>query len=354
MRSSLTRMCKHKSESDDETPQGQRQGTVLQTTNTGAARTGTAAPAQQQPRILITGCQPGANAAGVLQLLQDAGLVAQNRATAAKMLRDGGLSGQENEFIALIDPDTVAAISELSQWLVKVPTAHILALYRRPEWPVAEAIASGNSVEDALTEWRCTAEGLLAVCRRERRRASMLEVHAAASAPGECLAHLSDRLKQRFSEPSISPSDITPEMAITDRAIAALAVQQSAETQALLAELEASSLPVAEPMNLVVPDVESVMQACGADSKTGSTRQQLEDENGLLLLQLHQVQEELERYYLKAQEIEAREKKTAKANKRLRKHITDLKNSRSWRVTLPLRAVFSRLRRRGDGRAKKA
>lgn len=321
--------------------------------------------------VLVMGCQQGVGADDTLRILRDAGLPEEGREAAAKRLKgDAGVAKATTQIPAVVDPDTAAGIADLAQWLADVPFAHLLLLHQRPERPVAGAIANGEAVDDALAEWRRTAEALLAVCRRDRRRVSLLNAHAAVAAPGECLARLGNRLKQRLPKASTSAVDTTPETPVMERAIAALAVQQSEDTQALLSELEASSLPVGDPLSLVLPDTESVVQAFS----THNARQQLEEENELLLMQLQQVQEELESYYFGYQEIEQKckaaederasyKKKSEELERsnryyrdqlqRAQHNIADIKKSLSWKLTIPLRAVRGGPRKKrtasGDG-----
>lgn len=91
----------------------------------------------------------------------------------------------------------------------------------------------------------------------------------------------------------------------------------------------------------------------GTEQAGESARSDLAEENELLLLQLHQVQEELDRYYLELQdalkrrsslekrltgckeELEKRERELENA----RRKIEDFRRSTSWRITLPVRIL---------------
>jgi len=96
-------------------------------------------------------------------------------------------------------------------------------------------------------------------------------------------------------------------------------------------------------------------QRTALETELATTQTQLEDhqeENELLLLQLHQVQEELEHYYLRNLELEEETKRkqakesTTKRKKekeqqdsiqRLERRIDLIEHSTSWRLTAPLR-----------------
>ena len=88
----------------------------------------------------------------------------------------------------------------------------------------------------------------------------------------------------------------------------------------------------------------------------------LREENELLLLQLHQVQEELESYYLRNLELEIRANSVLEVTanpvasssdnekdenlKSLQRRLKLIQNSMSWRMTAPLRAMTRFLLRR--------
>lgn len=80
--------------------------------------------------------------------------------------------------------------------------------------------------------------------------------------------------------------------------------------------------------------------------------EELKEENELLLLQLHQVQEELESYYLTNLDLEKKASKQSKLEKEnrvlqqraqvLSQKIDNMRHSKSWKLTKPLRG-FTKL-----------
>ncbi|MDT8322403.1 MAG: hypothetical protein RQ826_17960 [Xanthomonadales bacterium] len=73
----------------------------------------------------------------------------------------------------------------------------------------------------------------------------------------------------------------------------------------------------------------------------------LQEENDLLLTQLHQVQEELENYFLQNQDLTRKLKKTEKQEKELERKarqatnmLADVHRSASWRITAPIRLLL--------------
>jgi chromosome segregation ATPase len=152
-------------------------------------------------------------------------------------------------------------------------------------------------------------------------------------------------------------------------------VQQS---EARIAELERScdeQTRLATNRKAELGQLQSTLESAEAGNR------EVKQENELLLLQLHQVQEELESYYLQLQSTSARLKRTdaelekaveslSGADEKLRKaeemlslaerkigyrdrRIQYLENSRSWKMTAPVRAILSLFRRpvRSEGDA---
>ena len=79
------------------------------------------------------------------------------------------------------------------------------------------------------------------------------------------------------------------------RMMAENAVWQSPDVRNLAAELEANALPMPPSHGLLLPAVEEVYSEFNTlVERTQERKKQLEEENELLLQQLHQVQEELE------------------------------------------------------------
>jgi hypothetical protein len=159
---------------------------------------------------------------------------------------------------------------------------------------------------------------------------------------------------------------------LTDLALATLTVYQTTEIRNLLDELAASTAPLPgwdEPPEL---DLQCVHESLEANRQT---HESLQDENDLLLLQLHQVQEELERSYLRNLDMEKRTKDQQLKNepqrhqlrnldlrrepdpqpqkvnpciKSLARRVQLIENSTSWRLTTPLRLLSQTLSRKNN------
>lgn len=84
-----------------------------------------------------------------------------------------------------------------------------------------------------------------------------------------------------------------------------------------------------------------LIHECEAKLKaTEKARREVGQENDLLTLQLHQAQEELESYYLSLQSASAKAVEAEKRAEGLEKNLRNMKNSRSWKITAPLRKIM--------------
>ncbi|MFC3285765.1 hypothetical protein [Litchfieldella rifensis] len=241
--------------------------------------------------------------------------------------------------------DVLETLSDAKAVLAKAKKqgVHLLVLYRKPADVIAEAIINGARPTQALTIWRGEADELLNIYRHHRRQMTLVE-RRGAEANSETLSRLLDErtgikletLAQSTYQPSFEHQD--------DKAIfQALALQalQDQKGKHLAQELEASSLPLVDS-EAVVTVVDQAFDAI--QSQVGEGNKELEAENALLLEQLHHTQEELERYYLslKKTEVEISKKNDkiksfSQKNKKLKSEIDRLRNSKSWKITAPLR-----------------
>ncbi len=232
--------------------------------------------------------------------------------------------------------------------------------YARPEYAVAQAIADGAAPEDALREWQAAINRMLAEFRPNRRQSLLVEAtsafrHAGAPLPGQPAHTPAAGAKALETTGGISPIHL---------ALATLAVYQASDIRYLMGELAASTAPLPgwdRPPQL---DLQLIQQNLGVskqvyealEAELATTKTKLKDheeENELLLLQLHQVQEELEHYYLRNVELEQKTKgkqpgEEEQSIKSLERRIHLIEHSTSWRLTAPLRLFIRTLLRKGD------
>lgn len=259
----------------------------------------------------------------------------------------------------------------------------VVILHRRPEYLIASAIAAGCSPDEACSQWVQQASKLLTWLKFNRRRACLVETDALLSADADLL-RLCERLgvtHVEHSPVSAPPPDTNPLHLL----FALQAVSQSEQCQALVAELEASTLPLAD-ISFVRPVVgldelaqqlndsdisaqaemnsarvlieqqkqqthelerqlseltqSSLQQAQVNDDKLQQSRketlmleQQLQtcnQESSLLLDQLHLVQEELERVLVREkQQAETNQQQVQTYKQDLKRQTAELANAQT-------------------------
>lgn len=159
-----------------------------------------------------------------------------------------------------------------------------LLIWQSPRQALAAAIAAGLPPSQAIAEWQGTAEDILDLFRRNRRRMVLVDsdlLHAAGPAETGDAADLRDRLAQRLGLDALPvlPAQTT-EAPVTDL-VAGLAPLALAQIQDVLAELQASSLAL-PPCPLPLDVLDRAMQ-----SLTDAGRQQAQ-ERALLMEQIRQ------------------------------------------------------------------
>lgn len=173
-----------------------------------------------------------------------------------------------------------------------------VVVYPNPVLFIGEMLKAGESTNRALNTWRETTEQLLSRFRQDRRRLTLLDGHAAQAGPELLHRLLADRLPRSVNATGTAEGlQADSEPAGLFELVAAQALRQDETAAALVAELEASSLPLLRAYSI---DVDAVL-ASGLPGTDTSDLDELREENELLFLQLHQVQEELEAHFLENQ-----------------------------------------------------
>ncbi|MEH6587182.1 MAG: glycosyltransferase family 10 [Halioglobus sp.] len=286
----------------------------------------------------------------VLEILESAELLPtraeQSKARAAGH-RQSASSGSKPVFVEL---DLQFAANALEQ----DESAHLVMLYVPPLQSLAAAIENGEALDSALNNCKHQAESILQIYRGHRRRVTLMELQALIAEPVAALEELGKRTPLQYARPSATSPSSADKQDSTAILIAACAVQEDYDLKQLSKELEAGSA------------------LRTGDTKLDLSQQLLElrsvkqkdTESELLLLQLHQIQEELELYFGKSQELEKarqfeqdlnsinqrystldaqyseQQKQLELTNNILRstRHtVTQLKQSLSWKITSPLR-----------------
>lgn len=220
-----------------------------------------------------------------------------------KMLVAAGFSPDESAGRTPVLLDAGAEnIEALSDWLEQNPEGHALMLFNAPvptlAWQMADAVAPG----DAIAQWRQHAEQVLGVVRHNRRRMTLIALEAAQADPGAFIDLLGDRFGLALKRP-VDTGDAGDDPGAVFRMMAENAVWQSPDVRNLAAELEANALPMPPSHGQMLPAVEEVYSEFNTLKRTRARKEQLEEENELLLQQLHQVQEELETTFQKNRDL---------------------------------------------------
>ena len=266
-------------------------------------------------------------------------------ATVEKFEKERGTAGKP-----LLLPTTFEVDMEwIHSAMAKLDDLALMMFYSRPEPQLMQALADDLSPSGALEKWCMVARDMLEVIHRHRKRAVLFDVESAfiGSASFKSVCQRQFGLEGDFGNKVAATTHES--VAELHRLIAAQMVAQSPDVQDLLHELEASAMP--SDLLPVVPYVNC--EAALAESRTKGNSDQLKQENELLLLQLHQVQEELENYCLQLRESEKKFESNVRTSEALCAKITELqrslaetqytltriRQSLSWKLTKPLRGV---------------
>lgn len=190
----------------------------------------------------------------------------------------------------------------------ELPDGRLLLLHERPERMLVEAMRAGTDPEAMLERWMQACRRLLEFYRRNRGRASLIDVDVALAAPAGfiefCARSFGSAVPARIPRPVTAASGT--EIA---HLIAAQMIAQSREVKRLLAELEALSSPIGEPQDALTIDCAAVFREQlkhreslnaiarereAALAQLDAKKEEYQKEKELLLLQLNQLQEELE------------------------------------------------------------
>lgn len=251
-------------------------------------------------------------------------------------------------------PRVLTTLAEARVALGEWESSHLLVCYRSPFKQLEIALAKDTPPAQAVVDWKESTEALLNLYRRHWKRITLVEQEAVTRKERELLKHLEQRTgltlavpehelqakdRSEHNEPTASPM----------YELIALQLLNMRKSRPLFQELEASSLPLSER-----PDIMQLVESAINSGKSQAQlviKEELQQENDLIIEQLHKTQEELEQYYLKLKKTESDIKiknqklhDFSQRNKQLKAQLdaakTDLKrirNSRSWKITAPLR-----------------
>jgi hypothetical protein len=193
------------------------------------------------------------------------------------------------------------------------PDARFLLFFQAAVDYLAPLLARGEGPEDHLIEWSRPAGRLLAFLRRYRGRSVLVNYGTALANPG-ALAARCRQFGIELAEPAAT-ADPTQDDIEIERWLIGEWLNGRDEIDALTAELEASAHPLVDEIERSVPSIGNRVAAYAdrmrqhqsaldaSKNEAELLRGELVEENELLLLQLHQLQEQLDTYSLENQRL---------------------------------------------------
>ncbi|SEG45342.1 hypothetical protein [Billgrantia desiderata] len=268
------------------------------------------------------------------------------------------------------------------------PKAHALICYDTPERQIANCIGKDRAPSQALANWMNQVESLLELYREHYQRITLAGQEALNGKPKALFEHLAvrsgialGRVTPEKPEATAEPDPSTQQQSAVNRLLALQALQHP-PAQRLAEELEASSLPLLDSAELfdLLDSTHDILKQVpqGKAEAEGEDYQELkakledvQQENDLVIEQLHKTQEELEQYLLgnkRGHRVEKLERDIQSKNEKLhnfsqknkqliaklksaRQELKDLRGSKSWKVTAPLRACMKALGSKKSGAA---
>lgn len=246
-------------------------------------------------------------------------------------------------------------VSQYAQSEKSLSEDALLLMYSRPEYAIEEAITAGGDIQSAIESWNREAGEMLKLFRHNRKRVHIIHGPSVFDRWDEFYDFVHKTFgmaKPAVDVHTIDLPDSDNEMA---RVLAKQTAASSLELTDLAGELEASSVLVGQDPPRYTVDWENAYdefrtlesQANDQENRNEQNIKEIEEENELLLLQLHQVQEELEAYYLEAKDL--REQRGGASSMyldelltytvKLEHEYTKLLKSRTWKVMAPVREV---------------
>ena len=254
---------------------------------------------------------------------------------------------------------------QLEDFLESYNDINFYIFYAQPECFIADKLQQQFTLVQAGDEWYQQAKQLIAIQRKNKHRIKLLNLHQATGNIEKlikitCNSGLSVR-------GDITLSEYQPEFY---ELMANQYLAQQVQLKQLAERLFASSEPLAQSA-LLVFDTQKIVQKyhnllSNNQEKENSNKslkedidrekeestklahqlqkkdmenKEISDENTLLLKQLFKVQDQLERIYIKHEELKTSNYNTACKSHLLKKELSSIKKTVSWKITMPLRML---------------
>lgn len=339
---------------------------------------------------MMVGSTPGSDWRFLLPVLKELGCGTPSEETVQEWQTSlsagaGNVRGQTEKLFGSAESSILLPISmdepgfPLQRVLDHLERSVLLLFYTRPEPALVRAMVEGMNPAHELEKWRNSAGRILDIYRANQKRTVIMSAETALASPAEFDKVCREYVGADGGEVAVLDVSVPERKNDFHSLIAAQMVVQSRDVGDLLNELEASSIPLGQRADIPDIDCEKIYltleetrlkQAMELESLENKCHD-LQEENDVILLQLHEVQEELESYYLEARreaekrirvesefkrqadrmsataqrmETELANTKKALASKEKelalsQETVTMILRSSSWRLTRPLRVL---------------
>jgi hypothetical protein len=280
--------------------------------------------------------------------------------TVADQTRHGALI----ERFSRVSDLSFMSLDALDMFLIKRPNCHVVFVFYEVVEYLEQALTEGVSPNKALAAWVAETDKLLAVFTRHKKQASVVGAAEALADPHNVLAALAQRTELISAElTQIPPYISTSEVSLPLQSIARLTAERSSQARKLQKKLQGLSvlLPTSQ---ILAPDMDVLFESQKkfATTQTSLIETAIErdrhfDEVKRLAVELSTQTDRLTKKTSDAanmsslliKELSQMEKKfeasehdlaaTKAINAALKDEISGVYQSKSWKITEPLRAL---------------
>ena len=215
---------------------------------------------------------------------------------------------------------SVQSLSALPALLLQLPAGQTLWIAAvQAELFLANAIEAGNDLKEAALQWEQQTRALLTLQSQKRRQLKLFNLHQALAQPRA----FRDGLGESIKIDDYPPQPVSDSLALL---AACHYVTQQPGLQSLNNRLHASLLPLVDSAALLL-DIPLILQRHRGNAAQLTA---ITEERDLVLSQLHQVQEQLEIYYVNM--------RTEKQNNEQLSQLLQGEQQNTERLTLLLQA----------------
>ncbi len=225
---------------------------------------------------------------------------------------------------ALLSLQTLSSLSKLLESSQKIQQIWIAIV--QAEYYIADTINKGQSLSETANEWKQLTSNLLRLQSKNRKKIKLFNLHQALENPALFREQLGTININEYPE---KPFDCSLSLLAANQYLT-----QQSELKSLNTLLQASVIPLCENECLTL-DVDAILKqsflyTSELEAKGNEQLKQLaavNEERSLIIAQLHQVQEDLEKYFHALQvEKEKNKNNTQEIHKKYENEITTLRN----------------------------